>query len=192
MQVPVRKRSVEKRRCGYYILTALFIIAADENKAMYRPCHSNVEDSHFLSERFTASVILDYLVCKRVEAGICVGIYNTQAKSRLLIDEAIPLGVLFAEGAVEVCNKNDGEFEAFAFVDAEYPDGVSRGGLGFCGRPVLAGGKKFFDKFDESGKRGNAGIACEGLELNSPVVKLEEIGPARGAVGQCADKREQA
>jgi len=183
IQVPVRKGTIKEVGSGEDILAIILVDAADEDKTVNRSCHSDVEDTHLLGERFAACMLFDYLVSERVEAGICVGVDNAKAEGRLLINEAIPLGVLFAELAVEVGDEYDGEFEAFAFVDAKDTDGVSRGGFGFCGRPVLTRGEELFDEFDESSNRWDAGIAGEGFELDGPVVQFEEIGPSRGPSG---------
>ncbi len=74
---------------GENVSAAFPVFAADEDKAIHRPCHRDVEDSHFLGQRLSAVSFFDYLVSQRVEAGVAFGIDDLQAEGQLFIDEAI-------------------------------------------------------------------------------------------------------
>ena len=191
-QQPVGNSLLAQQQAGREILAAIGpLLRRRQDQPVLGPRRGDVENPHLFRQAGRLLLLADHLVRQRLQFRVRSGVDDLQAHGVIRIDDHVRVEVPPIELRLELRQKDDGELESLALVHAQDAHGVARGAAGLRRRPVLPRRLEPLDELDEPRQRGDSRVAGKALELDRPVVELEQVGLAGLAVGQGRDERDE-
>lgn len=154
------------------------IQVADQEEGIAGTGDGHIEQSEFLSEGSQVFLALGAVMQEAVVASGAHGIHHLGGGTPAAGEEDGLAEVGIMKAGTQTGDDDDGEFEAFAFVDGTKLDGVGlAGGEGF---DLALGGLLFVEETEESIEP----LALEGIVAAGEVEESADVGDAVGSVGE--------